>query len=283
MDPVPEVDLFFEKGKAFLHPVISVPSHGRTPIICIRNSEHTRHGAVYIRKPGPKSEEPSNISEWSPLLRRCLLTDSEDLASTFRAILAPPKATVEAGLDAFREPTATADERTEKFQHATQPEIGEDINKAESSRMQFLRRADSHRYRVYTTLFFARAIQVAIRERRLLKEGDKGVGNVNNRIDYMLNQLLQDGVELFVPPDNVAETAECLGTIKNLLELRQKVDSKEAEPPPQQEEQELFRRVEDGVRSVVAGAIWQGSQAILYQQEMMRTLKELRESLNIEP
>lgn len=172
---------------------------------------------------------------------------------------------------------------TEAFQRATPPEIGEDISKAESPRIQFLRKADSYRHRAYTCLFMARAIQIAIRDQRSVKDGDIRTGSIDATINSILDHLLPDGVELFVPPDCMAETAEGLESIKNLLQLRQKVDSEEAEPPPQQESQELFRKVENSVANVLAGAAWQGIQAILYQQEMTRKLKYLRDSLKTEP
>lgn len=54
----------------------------------------TRKGAVYIRKPGPKSEEPFNAEEWRDLNHRCVLAGKEDLASMFRSILMPPSIAV---------------------------------------------------------------------------------------------------------------------------------------------------------------------------------------------
>ena len=43
--------------------------------------------ACYIRKPGPKSEEPHTAQEWSELLRRCVMADREGLLGSIRTII----------------------------------------------------------------------------------------------------------------------------------------------------------------------------------------------------
>ncbi len=88
-DPITNLELYNIKGKVSHHPVIKVNSHGKSPLVCKRDGDCIRAGAIYIRRPGPKSEEPQNSAEWQELLRRCLLSDREDLASMFRSILLP--------------------------------------------------------------------------------------------------------------------------------------------------------------------------------------------------
>ena len=113
MDPVPEVELFIEPGKLSQHPVLVVPPHQTVPVVCTRDSDVTRAGAVYIRKSGPKSEEPSNALEWQALLRRCVLADKRDLISAFRAILEPPQIASNVGKehDQFYQLISNADKR----------------------------------------------------------------------------------------------------------------------------------------------------------------------------
>lgn len=116
MEPVPEVELTLMEGKISKHPVISVPPHGAVPVICTLNGEVTKAGRVYIRKPGPKSEEPLSPLEWQPLLRRCLLADKQDLVTTMRNViqgvqLSASKETV----DGFHEKVAKADRRFEEL------------------------------------------------------------------------------------------------------------------------------------------------------------------------
>ena len=43
--------------------------------------------ACYIRKPGPKSEEPSTAQEWRDLLRQCVVADRDSLLGSIRTII----------------------------------------------------------------------------------------------------------------------------------------------------------------------------------------------------
>lgn len=117
IDPVPEVKLAIMEGKLSKHPCILIPPHGKVPFVCNFNGDGLSVGRVYIRKPGPKSEEPSSASEWEPLLRRCLLSDKDDLVIAMRNIIQPPP-TVSEGVeiaDKFREKIQSADRRFEEL------------------------------------------------------------------------------------------------------------------------------------------------------------------------
>ncbi len=70
------------------HPVIAVPSDLSVPVI----SKRTRQGTIqqhccYIRKPGPRSEEPQTAEEWRILLRRCVQANREDMLSAIISIV----------------------------------------------------------------------------------------------------------------------------------------------------------------------------------------------------
>lgn len=70
------------------HPIISVPGNLTVPVMCKRDCD----GVVakyrcYIRKPGPRSEEPHNGEEWQTLLQRCLRAGREDMLEAIRSIV----------------------------------------------------------------------------------------------------------------------------------------------------------------------------------------------------
>ena len=70
------------------HPIVVVPGQVSVPVMSKRN----RDGVIeqhhfYIRKPGPKSERPLTQSEWSSLIRRCVLADRNDLLNSIRTIV----------------------------------------------------------------------------------------------------------------------------------------------------------------------------------------------------
>jgi len=166
-----------------------------------------------------------------------------------------------------------------------QPISSLEINDKEKyTRNQFLRKADAHRLRVFTTLFLARPIQIALKEKRPFNKEDMasywGSGNIDDKINYMVSQLLNGGVELFTPPSEVAEISEGLKSVKDLLEIRNKVNNKEIAPPDQQEAEELFNKTSNAIRGIISGVTLIEWQAILYQVEMMQKIKELYESID---
>lgn len=62
------------------HPIVTVPSHGATPI-CAKASgpivdgkaQGISQGVHYVRKPGPESAPIVTSAEWAPIIRRCAL------------------------------------------------------------------------------------------------------------------------------------------------------------------------------------------------------------------
>lgn len=69
------------------HVVVSVPG-GTVPVMSKRLCEGILlQNRFYIRKPGPRSEEPQTGDEWRTLLNRCVRAQREDMLSAFRAIL----------------------------------------------------------------------------------------------------------------------------------------------------------------------------------------------------
>lgn len=81
MAPVPECELLFEQRSKSIHPILIVPSHGTTPVVCTRDSSITRRGAIYVRKPGPVCEEPQSPAEWAPVIRRATLAERMELTA----------------------------------------------------------------------------------------------------------------------------------------------------------------------------------------------------------
>jgi Putative DNA-binding domain len=71
-----------------LHPVIVVPGGMTEPVMSKRDCQNViAQNRVYIRKPGPRSEEPQTGEEWRALLRRCVQSGREDMLDSIRAIV----------------------------------------------------------------------------------------------------------------------------------------------------------------------------------------------------
>lgn len=73
-----------------LFPIIVVPGGHRVPIRARRdgpNQKHVRLNSYYIRRPGPKSEQPQTAQEWDQLIGRCVRANREDLVDQLRLLL----------------------------------------------------------------------------------------------------------------------------------------------------------------------------------------------------
>ena len=70
------------------HPVIEVPGGFPAPVLCRRDCEGIlRQYRCYIRKPGPRSEEPLNHAEWRSLIERCVRNARADMLDSIRSIV----------------------------------------------------------------------------------------------------------------------------------------------------------------------------------------------------
>jgi hypothetical protein len=168
---------------------------------------------------------------------------------------------------------------TKELQQTTQTKTRKDDK---DTRNQFLRKADSYRASANYTLFLAHKMQRAIHDEQLPKGSPEHVLSVDERINDDVTSLLKEGVQLFVPPEKEGKTVEGLKAIKDLIEIRKKVDSGEEEPPSQKDTEELFAKVEDTIAGIMAGVTLQGWQAILYRNDMIKKLKELRKEFGID-
>jgi len=71
-----------------IHPVIVVPGNMTEPVMSKRDCVNViAQNRCYIRKPGPRSEEPQTAEEWRALLRRCVLAGREDMLEAIRSIV----------------------------------------------------------------------------------------------------------------------------------------------------------------------------------------------------
>lgn len=71
-----------------VHPVIRVPG-GDVPVVSKRDQPKggLRQYKAYMRKPGPRSEEPQTAAEWRMLLDRCVWARREEILNAIRGIV----------------------------------------------------------------------------------------------------------------------------------------------------------------------------------------------------
>jgi hypothetical protein len=74
-----------------LFPIISVPGGHKVPVRARRAGPHgtiVDVNAIYIRKPGPRSETPQTAQEWDELLARCLSNRRDEMLGYIRDLIA---------------------------------------------------------------------------------------------------------------------------------------------------------------------------------------------------
>jgi hypothetical protein len=73
-----------------LHPVVAVPGGHRVPVRAKRagpNGNTVLNNAIYVRKPGPRSEIPMSAQDWDALLARCLLNRRDEMFDQIRDLI----------------------------------------------------------------------------------------------------------------------------------------------------------------------------------------------------
>ena len=71
-----------------IHAVVRVPG---TDVPVMSKSDHQAaglaHRKIYVRKPGPRSEEPNTSEEWRQLIDRCIQRRKEEMLNAIRGIV----------------------------------------------------------------------------------------------------------------------------------------------------------------------------------------------------
>ncbi|HWK32254.1 MAG TPA: hypothetical protein VNR51_01060 [Hyphomicrobium sp.] len=73
-----------------LFPVVAVPGNHRSPVRAKRAGPHgniVQDNAIYVRKPGPRSEAPTSGQDWDALLARCLANRRDEMLDQIRDLI----------------------------------------------------------------------------------------------------------------------------------------------------------------------------------------------------
>jgi transcriptional regulator with XRE-family HTH domain len=73
-----------------IFPVVAIPGGHRVPVRARRagpNGVTVQLHAIYVRKPGPRSEPPQSASDWDTLLGRCLAARRDELFDQIRDLI----------------------------------------------------------------------------------------------------------------------------------------------------------------------------------------------------
>ncbi len=73
-----------------LFPVVVIPGGHRVPVRARRsgpNGNTVSNNAIYVRKPGPRSEAPQSAQDWDDLLSRCLRNRRDEMLDQIRDLI----------------------------------------------------------------------------------------------------------------------------------------------------------------------------------------------------
>lgn len=116
-----------------IYPVIAVPGNIAVPIMCCRGYDGIIvKNSCYIRKPGPRSEDPHTGDEWRTLLNRCIRAGKEDMLEAIRAIVS--------GRIEIENPTPGIAEQLQDYcdnSHARWSELSDPLPSLSSSRFPY--------------------------------------------------------------------------------------------------------------------------------------------------
>jgi hypothetical protein len=169
-----------------------------------------------------------------------------------------------------------------QYRTLDRPPSGEGESGLESGRDKFLRRVDTLTRRAYDVLFIARALQIAISSNRIPEAGDDlGTGDIENRTKYLVEVLLNEGVSVFIPPNDRHNTRRSLEQILKLVETKGKCNSGDGQLPASEEVDKMFDDAYDGLGGIAAGIIVLASAAIVSYNNTMSKIEELKHKYGI--
>ena len=73
-----------------IFPVVIIPGGHRVPVRARRAGPHeniVQNNAIYVRKPGPRSETPQSAQDWDDLLARCLRNRRDEMFDQIRDLI----------------------------------------------------------------------------------------------------------------------------------------------------------------------------------------------------
>jgi len=154
-----------------------------------------------------------------------------------------------------------------------------EIEKIDSKSSEFLREVDHLRYGAYCTFLAARSMQIAMREERAVIPDDLGKDKAGERVISLIDRILHNGVQLFVPPNEQGRTIEELQDMRKLLEIYIQVKHDKAEAPTDEEMQVLISKAKNAIGNILTGVIWHANHSLLYQQSMMKNIEAIKKEL----
>ena len=181
------------------------------------------------------------------------------------------------------DPQMLAQSLERQYRALEKPQVGEGEGGLESEKDKFLRRVESLMIRAYDVFFIARSLQIAISSNSMPKAGEVNLdtGDIEKRTTYLIEVLLNEGIEVFVPTTERHNAKRNLEQILKLVNIKSKCHSENEQLPSYKEIDKMFDDAYDGLGGIVVGTTIIASAAIVSYSKMMSTIKELKDKFGI--
>jgi hypothetical protein len=181
------------------------------------------------------------------------------------------------------DPDMLARSLEKQYRTLEKPQVGEGESRLESEKDKFLRRVDTLIKRAYDVLFIAHALQITVSSNKIpTAAGDNlGTGDTENRTKYLVEVLLNEGIDVFIPVDERHNTKHNLEQILKLIDTKSKCNSEDGRLPPSKEVDKMFDDAYDGLGGIAAGIVVLASAAIISYNNIMSKIGELKDKFGI--
>lgn len=164
----------------------------------------------------------------------------------------------------------------QEYQQKDMRSINKQAAVSEWNQKEFLSRADLYLTAAFNTFFIARGLQIAQKKERLPKDGDYPDGSIREKTSKFLDELLSDGISIFIPDKEVKSIEADLKQLKVLLTTYDQVSKGNTKEPTQKTAEELFDKVRSGIGGISAGCLLLSANLALFRSNMSKFVGEMR-------
>ena len=170
-----------------------------------------------------------------------------------------------------------------QYQTLEKPRPSKGESGLKSERDKFPKRVEYLIRRAYDVFFIARALQIAIFSNRIpaAADDDLGTGDIEERTKYLIEVLLNEGIDVFIPIKEKDNTKRKLEQILKLIHIKSKCNSENEQLPPYEEVNRMFDDAYDGLGDIATGTAILASAAIINYNNIMSKIKELKDRFGI--
>jgi hypothetical protein len=149
------------------------------------------------------------------------------------------------------------------------------------SYIELIRKVERCVWRAHDTLGIAFTMQIAFVEKRMVVPKDLVNGEVVDKVDYYLNNVLKFGLRPFVPNEEIINTTNQLMELKKVIDIYRLIKLEKDNLPDLQGWEGIVLSAHKGVNAVSVGIIVQSNQLIIASTRLHNCLTSMKEEIEL--